>query len=201
MNAFDALTLEATLRALAEQPDELPDALQQSLGAIGHEFATHQPQAVDQLRTLVSESSLSLAYDAAYRDLQTRPSQVERNKSLLLRMNGSRGIDLDILAAGILTAPQPTQSARQFLRLLQQKSQTIRIDYLDSFRPLQQPSQPSRSLASLWERLDRIMVMAAGGAFLGGVVAQIPGALVGTILATLYGGYISMATPQANRNG
>ncbi len=183
MNAFDTLTLEATLLALAEQPNELPDPLQQDLRAIGQAFATHQPQAVEHLRTLISESSLGTAYTAAYRDLQTRPSQIERNKSLLLSTNGSLGIDLDILAAGILTAPQPTQSARQFLR------------------SLQQPSQPSKSLTRVWERLDRVMVMAAGGAFLGGAIAQIPGALVGTVLATLYGSYISMTTPQAKRTG
>jgi len=38
INTFDVLILEATLRALAEQPDELPDSLQQSLGAIGQEL-------------------------------------------------------------------------------------------------------------------------------------------------------------------
>lgn len=177
MNAFDTLTLEATLLALAEQPNELPASLQQSLGTIGQEFATHQPQAVDQLRALVSESSLNVAYAAAYRDLQTHSSQVERNKSLLLSANGSLTIDLDILAAGILTAPQPPQAARQFLQSLQRSAQGQKLT------------------TRLWERLDRIMIMAAGGAFLGGTIGQIPGAVIGTLLAALYGGYLGIAKP------
>jgi hypothetical protein len=41
--------------------------------------------------------------------------------------------------------------------------------------------------SDFWERGDRVMVIAAGGALFGGMLAQIPGAIVGAILAGIYG--------------
>lgn len=40
------------------------------------------------------------------------------------------------------------------------------------------------------------MIMAAGGAFVGGCIAQIPGAIVGSLLMAAYAYYISFIKPR-----
>jgi hypothetical protein len=50
-------------------------------------------------------------------------------------------------------------------------------------------AKTTRNTTAFWERGDRVMVMAAGGAILGGMLAQIPGATLGAILAGIYGWY------------
>jgi hypothetical protein len=50
-------------------------------------------------------------------------------------------------------------------------------------------AKTTRNTTDFWERGDRVMVMAAGGAILGGMLAQIPGATLGAILAGIYGWY------------
>ncbi|MER3433274.1 MAG: hypothetical protein C4288_07560 [Leptolyngbya sp. ERB_1_1] len=54
---------------------------------------------------------------------------------------------------------------------------------------------PERNSAqsNFWEKGDRIVAIIAGGAFLGGTIAQVPGAIVGSILAAIYGWYTSSA--------
>jgi hypothetical protein len=42
---------------------------------------------------------------------------------------------------------------------------------------------------NFWEGGDRVLVIAAGGAILGGMLAQIPGATIGAVLAGIYGWY------------
>jgi hypothetical protein len=42
---------------------------------------------------------------------------------------------------------------------------------------------------NFWKGGDRVLVMAAGGAILGGMLAQIPGATIGAVLAGIYGWY------------
>jgi ABC-type glucose/galactose transport system permease subunit len=51
-----------------------------------------------------------------------------------------------------------------------------------------------------WDKADRIAVVIAGGAALGGAIAQIPGAIVGAGLAAAYGWYISFAKTKSVRN-
>jgi ABC-type xylose transport system permease subunit len=43
--------------------------------------------------------------------------------------------------------------------------------------------------SNFWERSDRVMAMASGGAALGAMVGQIPGAIIGAALAAAYGWY------------
>ena len=49
-------------------------------------------------------------------------------------------------------------------------------------------------------RSDRLVVIIAGGAALGSAIAQLPGAIVGAILAAGYGWYISFGKTQSVKN-
>jgi tetratricopeptide (TPR) repeat protein len=51
----------------------------------------------------------------------------------------------------------------------------------------------------LWEKLNRIVVMAIGGACLGAAIAQLPGAIIVGLAALLYGGYISFSQKALRR--
>jgi hypothetical protein len=50
-------------------------------------------------------------------------------------------------------------------------------------------SNPATRNPDFWEKGDRVLVMAAGGAILGSMLAKVPGAVVGAILAGIYGWY------------
>jgi hypothetical protein len=42
----------------------------------------------------------------------------------------------------------------------------------------------------IWQRGDRAIATGAGGALLGGIVAQLPGAVAGAVFGTLYGLFV-----------
>ncbi|NJR69092.1 MAG: hypothetical protein HC771_10810 [Synechococcales cyanobacterium CRU_2_2] len=68
--------------------------------------------------------------------------------------------------------------------------------------------QRGSAKASAWENFDRIAIMAAGGAFLGGAVvqlfgggvSQLLGALLGAIVGCWAGFYVAPKTTHSNRN-
>jgi hypothetical protein len=55
--------------------------------------------------------------------------------------------------------------------------------------------------ADFWEKVDRIMIMAAGGAFIGSLIAQVPGAIFGCLMTAAYGFYIGFIKPRQTRRG
>lgn len=44
-----------------------------------------------------------------------------------------------------------------------------------------------------WDKADRVAVTTAGGAAIGGSIAQVPGALVGALIGASYGWYVSFS--------
>jgi tetratricopeptide (TPR) repeat protein len=52
----------------------------------------------------------------------------------------------------------------------------------------------------LWEKLNRIVVMAIGGACLGAAIAQLPGAIIVGLIALTYGWYISFSKKALRRS-
>jgi hypothetical protein len=42
----------------------------------------------------------------------------------------------------------------------------------------------------VWQLGNKIIVFAGGGAFLGGLIAQLPGAIIGVIIASIYASLI-----------
>jgi hypothetical protein len=49
---------------------------------------------------------------------------------------------------------------------------------------------------NILEKGNRIIAFASGGAFLGGLIAQVPGAIAGAIIAAIYGTFVKTATDQ-----
>jgi hypothetical protein len=48
------------------------------------------------------------------------------------------------------------------------------------------PIMPNQKKSHFLLRGDRVVTLASGGAFLGGLIAQIPGAIIGGLLAGIY---------------
>jgi hypothetical protein len=66
-------------------------------------------------------------------------------------------------------------------------------------KKLTRQHSPANSSA-FWDKSDRLVVMIAGGAALGSAIAQLPGAVVGAILAAGYGWYISFGKTKSVGN-
>ncbi|MEM8638029.1 MAG: hypothetical protein AAGG51_04300 [Cyanobacteria bacterium P01_G01_bin.54] len=59
-------------------------------------------------------------------------------------------------------------------------------------------TQESDLGVAFWNKADRLAVVIAGGAALGGMVAQIPGAIVGSVIGLSYGCYITLISPKVS---
>lgn len=53
---------------------------------------------------------------------------------------------------------------------------------------------------SFWERGDRAIAFSAGGAFLGGLIAQIPGAIVGALAGAIFGWFEKSKPASSSKN-
>ncbi len=51
--------------------------------------------------------------------------------------------------------------------------------------------------SKFWDKTDQIAVMTAGGIALGGAIAQLPGAVIGGIVAAGYGYYVNFVKPKS----
>jgi hypothetical protein len=169
MNRLDSITLRAFLQALAEQDAPLPNPAQQTLRDMAERLKTQQAETLSTLRDFVAANpELEQPYNAAYREWQRRYQAQERAKSLGLTAAGLSDFDLEQFVLQVFNAEDSTVTAKQIIRRLDKQA-------------IPKPN--------FWERSDRVMAMAAGGAALGAMVGQIPGALIGAGLAAAYGWY------------
>lgn len=69
------------------------------------------------------------------------------------------------------------------------------FEYAKSKNSKQQPLSkvPPAVSKGFWDQADRIAVMTAGGAAIGGSIAQAPGAVVGALIGASYGWYLSIS--------
>ncbi|MDJ0732434.1 MAG: serine/threonine-protein kinase [Crocosphaera sp.] len=51
-----------------------------------------------------------------------------------------------------------------------------------------------------WKRGNKILAFASGGAFLGGIIAQIPGSIIGAVMAGIYGNMVKEERTESMRN-
>ncbi|MCC5640451.1 hypothetical protein LC593_32415 [Nostoc sp. CHAB 5844] len=100
----------------------------------------------------------------------------ERTKSLAIAANGSTSLDIENQIAQILNADDIPQAAQKFL------------SHLDS-----QLADDSKQ-TDFWKRGGRIIALASGGAFLGVLLVQIPGAIIGGLLAAIYAWFTAPKT-------
>lgn len=181
MNAFETRTLEAFLRAVSLHEKPLPPNMQQEIRRIGHDLENHDTQSLKDIPALVQQDvALKKQYEYVYRSLQKQYSTQERTKSLTIAANGSVSLDIESQIAQVFYADNFIESAQKFLDRLdsQLPENTHRVDFL--------------------ERGNRVVALATGGAFLGVLLAQLPGAIIGGVLVALYAWF---SAPYAKSNG
>jgi hypothetical protein len=177
LNPLDTLSCEAFIRAIPQLNEPLPDELQTDIRSVLQAIANQRPQSTDLIRAMLHQyPNFQAKYEDAYRKLQTQYQRNERARGSLALPTEPSLADISRLAAQLFAADQPITSARQWVEPIQ--------------------SAPTAKPADLWEKGDRIMIMAAGGAFVGGCIAQIPGAIVGSLITATYGWYISFIKPR-----
>ncbi|WP_035994656.1 hypothetical protein [Leptolyngbya sp. KIOST-1] len=120
MKATDALTLEACLIALAKLETELPIELHQQVQALGQALEAHDPNAVSQLRELVTQHpDLHQHYDMARLTLQEQYRSQERAKGWQPGPHGASStaaLALEQVAVPILSADDFRSAAQRVLR-------------------------------------------------------------------------------------
>lgn len=189
MNSADTITLTSFMLALSRLNPPLSEDLQQAIRKTGHDLENQYPGVADEIRDLVEKNvHLKEEYQAAYRTLQKQYSTQERTKNLALAATGFPGIDLTV-AAQSLTADNPVNAAEQFIKGL--KAQAL-VSTNKATVSLEAPG--------FWQRGDRLIALASGGAFLGGLLAQIPGAIVGGLLAGVFAWLSNDAKTSPGRN-
>jgi hypothetical protein len=183
MKTVDHITCEAFIRAIPHL-NQLPTDLnlqsqveflrrriidlRTDLGSTPQE-SSHLSQSSEmiaqEIRRLVKQyPSLEALYDTEY-------SKLAEDK------NRAKGISAAVPADGVDD-------------LVQLAIATLNGSYLPNESHLSASHQASvETSVDPWARGDRILVMAAGGAILGSMFAQVPGAVVGAILAGIYGWY------------
>ena len=55
---------------------------------------------------------------------------------------------------------------------------------------------PGNTELNIVQKGNRIITFASGGAFLGGLIAQVPGAITGAIIAAVYATFVKTPTEQ-----
>lgn len=180
MNPFEATTLEALLMAVSQMEKPLPQDLHEEIRRVGRALEKHQLDVIKEIPSLVERDVvLSKQYKFAYRRLQKQYQAQERTKSLAV--NGSASLELESQIAQILNTDDISEAAKKF------------VSRLDS-----QLTDTSKQ-ADFWKRGDRVMAIASGGAFLGVLLAQIPGAIIGGLLAATYA-WFTASQAQSDKN-
>jgi hypothetical protein len=168
------IDLEALLYALAQQTEPLPPSLQQSLTEVGRSLQEDRPDSARQLRALIQQySPLERDYQNALAQWDENYTSQERTKSLGATFPTTSGLD-DLFIDRVL----PTNNW-----VIATKKLT---------NSLRSPKQRSQFL----QRGDRVLTLASGGAFLGVLIAQIPGAIIGGLLIGVYA-WLSFPESQA----
>jgi hypothetical protein len=177
MNTFETRTIEAFLRAVSSYEKPLPPDIQQGIRRIGHDLEKHDTRSLGDIPTLVQQDdALKQQYDQIYRSLQKQYSTQERTKNLAAATNGSVKLDIENQIAQVFYADNLIESAQHFLERLDSQH-VVQIQQVD-----------------FWERGNRVVSLASGGIFLGVLLAQLPGAIVGGVLVALYAWFTA---PQA----
>lgn len=171
------IDFEALLYALAQQTEPLPTDLQHSLTEIGRSLHENQPDSARHLRELIQEYlPLETEYRNALAQSDSRYASQQRTKSLGASLSLTWGVD-DLLISRVLCTNDWITTSKRIVF-----NQAV-------------PKQRSQFL----ERGDRVVTLASGGAFLGVLIFQIPGAIIGGLLAGVYAWW-SFPTAKADGN-
>jgi hypothetical protein len=158
------IDFEALLYALDRQTEPLPTDLQHSLTEIGRSLHENRPDSARQLRALIQQYlPLEIEYKNALAQSDVRYASQQRTKSLGASFSQTAGLDDLLISCVFATNDWVTTSKKVVF------NQTV-------------PKQRSQFL----ERGGRVVTLASGGAFLGVLIAQLPGAIIGGLLIGIY---------------
>jgi hypothetical protein len=162
------IDIDALMIALVRQSHTLPPDLQQQLTQAGQAMAQNHPDAAHALRNLVrSYEPLEVAYFDVLKEWDSAYATQQRAKSLDATFHTQQGLGF-VFTQNVL----PT------------------LDWVAAAKTLAQ--DPGTNAQPLWiKRGNTIVTMVSGGAFLGVLLAQLPGAIVGAIVAGIFGWYSS----------
>jgi hypothetical protein len=172
MKAIDDTTIRAFLMAIAQLDQPIPEEIQQVIDRAKDAIAHQSPEAAAaELDTLANQSSLRSLYTTSWQQLTEQYQAQERSKSLAW------------------AEALPTDNLDQILQLLN-NPEAMPTD--------QQASSQQSIRPDFWKRGDRVVTLASGGAFLGVLLAQIPGAIIGGLAAALYAWFTAESEPDRN---
>jgi hypothetical protein len=172
------INIEALLYALSQQSAPLPESLQRSLTEVGRVLQTDpSKENADRLRQVIkTDEHFENAYQQGLVEADLRYVSQERTKGMGTNFPTATELeDLDLSA--FLTSYDWVNVAKTAI--------------------YSKRSQPKRSQFLL--RGDRVVTLAGGGAFLGVLIFQIPGAIIGGLLAGIYAWW-SFPTAKADGN-
>jgi hypothetical protein len=162
------IDIDALMLALTHQTHSLPSDLQRQLVQAGQAMAANQTDAAIALRSLVrSYEPLEAAYFNVLTQWDNEYASQQRAKSLDGTFHTTQGLGF-IFTQDIL----PT------------------MDWVVAAKTLSQGVNPDGDPQWI-KRGNTIVTMVSGGAFLGVLLAQLPGAIVGAIVAGIFGWYTS----------
>ena len=161
----NAVDIKALIYALTQQRESLPHPVQHSLKQAGQALQQNRPEAGYQLRERIkSYTPLDVAYTDALQDLDRQYHSQERIKSIGATFADSAGLDWFFIN-DVIPAADWVSTAKQVL-----------------------PKPSSRSEEyTFGDRLNRVFIIAMGGACIGAAIAQLPGAIVVGCAALAYG--------------
>ncbi|MEO0350696.1 MAG: hypothetical protein AAF282_11680 [Cyanobacteria bacterium P01_A01_bin.15] len=153
---------EALFYTLAAQTESLPDELLQVHQAVAQAPPEARSEAIDQLRQTIKQyPAFEAAYGEGLKQATRQYRSQHRAKSISLTL--PVGTTYEQVLGEILCTPNPVEAAKRYLQTQQ--------------RRLNQKSTRK------WNKVDQLVVMAAGGVALGTAAAQIPGAIIGGLVA------------------
>lgn len=179
MSVFNEIDLNVFQRLVEAHADALPRETLYALLQATQAWERNEPQSDRTLCNLIAENPhIDQAYTKALADLRNGYVAQERAKNAILIPN------------------QPFNDRQDWTRSLIPKLEALLINPISS--------ASSTKSESLWDNIDRLLVMGTGGAFLGSALAQLfgggllhlIGAIIGAIVGIAYG--LSLLNP-ANR--
>lgn len=171
-----SINIEALMLALSQQDESLPEEIERSIDRLKNAaFMNGDVEASEQIREVMRRfPKLDDSYMAADQYLDRQHDAQHRAKALSA------------------TFPNPDRLAWTFYNKILPSH-----DWVNQAKSVTTAAQPTETN---WDRLQRSLVMMTGGVFIGGSIAQIPGAIVVGLIAAIYGWCISFNTTKAVRN-
>lgn len=151
---------EALLYALAAQTEPLPDSLHQAHQSAVQALPENRAQAAHNLRQHIKQYP---TFEAAYMEGLKQATRNYKSQHRTKSISAILPVDTTWpqLLREIIQTPNPVDTAKRHV------------------------NQPTTE--TFWDKADRTLVCTTGGAFLGVMIAQLPGAIVVGLLAGIYG--------------